>query len=410
MSLAFDYRGRDGAGKLVKGRLDAASEGAVVQRLRGMGVSPIAITEAKAGTGLQTEIKIPGFEKGVGLKDLAIMSRQASTMLTSGLSLLRTLTILADQTENKKLKDILGKVRDDVERGVSFSDAVAKYPVDFPPIMINMIRAGETGGFLDQAMDSIATNFEKEHKLRSTIKSAMTYPVVVLVMSLVAVAIMLIFIVPIFQDMFSSLGGTLPLPTQILVTLSHAMRYIAIPLAIVVVLAWLWWRANKNTERVRAFIDPITLKLPVFGPLQKKIVIARFARNFSNMIGAGVPILQALRIVGEVSNNFVVKRALDNVAEAVRKGESIAVPLAAQSVFPAMVTQMVAVGEDAGSLEIMLEKIAVFYDAEVEATTDALTSLIEPLLIAFLGVVVGGMIIALYMPIFQITNVVQNAS
>jgi len=410
MSLAFDYRGRDGAGKLVKGRLDAASEGAVVQRLRGMGVSPIAITEAKAGTGLQTEIKIPGFEKGVGLKDLAIMSRQASTMLTSGLSLLRTLTILSDQTENKKLKDILGKVRDDVERGVSFSDAVAKYPVDFPPIMINMIRAGETGGFLDQAMDSIATNFEKEHKLRSTIKSAMTYPVVVLVMSLVAVAIMLIFIVPIFQDMFSSLGGTLPLPTQILVTLSHAMRYVAIPLAIVVVLAWLWWRANKNTERVRAFIDPITLKLPVFGPLQKKIVIARFARNFSNMIGAGVPILQALRIVGEVSNNFVVKRALDNVAEAVRKGESIAVPLAAQSVFPAMVTQMVAVGEDAGSLEIMLEKIAVFYDAEVEATTDALTSLIEPLLIAFLGVVVGGMIIALYMPIFQISNVVQNAS
>ncbi|WP_182064372.1 type II secretion system F family protein [Curtobacterium sp. ME12] len=410
MSLAFDYRGRDGAGKLVKGRLDAASEGAVVQRLRGMGVSPIAITEAKAGTGLQTEIKIPGFEKGVGLKDLAIMSRQASTMLTSGLSLLRTLTILSDQTENKKLKDILGKVRDDVERGVSFSDAVAKYPVDFPPIMINMIRAGETGGFLDQAMDSIATNFEKEHKLRSTIKSAMTYPVVVLVMSLVAVAIMLIFIVPIFQDMFSSLGGTLPLPTQILVTLSHAMRYIAIPLAIVVVLAWLWWRANKNTERVRAFIDPITLRLPVFGPLQKKIVIARFARNFSNMIGAGVPILQALRIVGEVSNNFVVKRALDNVADSVRKGESIAVPLAAESVFPAMVTQMVAVGEDAGSLEIMLEKIAVFYDAEVEATTDALTSLIEPLLIAFLGVVVGGMIIALYMPIFQITNVVQNAS
>jgi type IV pilus assembly protein PilC len=410
MSLAFDYRGRDGAGKLVKGRLDAASEGAVVQRLRGMGVSPIAITEAKAGTGLQTEIKIPGFEKGVGLKDLAIMSRQASTMLTSGLSLLRTLTILSDQTENKKLKDILGKVRDDVERGVSFSDAVAKYPVDFPPIMINMIRAGETGGFLDQAMDSIATNFEKEHKLRSTIKSAMTYPVVVLVMSLVAVAIMLIFIVPIFQEMFSSLGGTLPLPTQILVTLSHAMRYVAIPLAVVILLAWLWWRANKNTERVRAFIDPITLKLPVFGPLQKKIVIARFARNFSNMIGAGVPILQALRIVGEVSNNFVVKHALDNVAEAVRKGESIAVPLAAQSVFPAMVTQMVAVGEDAGSLEIMLEKIAVFYDAEVEATTDALTSLIEPLLIAFLGVVVGGMIIALYMPIFQITNVVQNAS
>ncbi|NII41339.1 type IV pilus assembly protein PilC [Curtobacterium flaccumfaciens] len=407
MSLAFDYRGRDGAGKLVKGRVDAASEGAVVQRLRGMGVSPIAITEAKAGTGLQTEIKIPGFEKGVGLKDLAIMSRQASTMLSSGLSLLRALSILADQTENKKLKDILGKVRDEVEQGVSFSDAVGKYPVDFPPIMINMIRAGETGGFLDQAMDSIATNFEKEHKLRSTIKSAMTYPVVVLCMSLASVVIMLVFIVPIFQDMFSSLGGQLPLPTMILVQLSHAMRWGAPVLAVVIAVGWFWYRANKNTDRFRAFRDPIMLRLPIFGSLTKKIVIARFARNFSNMIGAGVPILQALKIVGEVSNNFVVQKALDRVSESVRKGESIAEPLAQEKVFPTMVAQMVAVGEDAGSLETMLEKIAVFYDSEVESTTEALTSLIEPLLIAFLGVVVGGMIIALYLPIFQITSLVH---
>jgi len=407
MSLAYDYRGRDGAGKLVKGRLDASSEGAVVQRLRGMGVSPIAITEAKAGTGLQTEIKIPGCEKGVGLKDLAIMSRQASTMLSSGLSLLRALSILADQTDNKKLKEILGKVRDDVERGVSFSDAVAKYPVDFPPIMINMIRAGETGGFLDQAMDSIATNFEKEHKLRSTIKSAMTYPVVVLVMSLVAVVVMLVFIVPIFQKMFSSLGGQLPLPTMLLVYASHAMVWVGPILLVAIALGWFWWRANKNTDRVRGFVDPIRLRLPVFGELSRKIVIARFARNFSNMIGAGVPILQALQIVGEVSNNFVVQRALERVAESVRKGESIAVPLAAEKVFPEMVSQMVAVGEDAGSLEVMLEKIAEFYDNEVESTTEALTSLIEPLLIAFLGVVVGGMIVALYLPIFKITSLIH---
>lgn len=407
MSLAFDYRGRDGAGKLVKGRLDASSEGAVVQRLRGMGVSPIAITESKAGTGLQTEIKIPGFEKGVGLKDLAIMSRQASTMLTSGLSLLRALSILADQTESKKLKEILGKVRDDVERGVSFSDAVAKFPVEFPPIMINMIRAGETGGFLDQAMDSIATNFEKEHKLRSTIKSAMTYPVVVLVMSLVAVVIMLIFIVPIFQKMFSSLGGQLPLPTMVLVYASNAMVYVGPVLLVAAIAFWVWWRANKNTERVRAFVDPLKLRLPVFGQLNRKIVIARFSRNLSDMIGAGVPILQGLQIAGEVSNNYVVEKALRRVSEAVRKGESIAAPLAKEPIFPAMVSQMVAVGEDAGSLEIMLEKIAAFYDSEVESTTEALTSLIEPLLIAFLGVVVGGMIVALYLPIFQITSLVK---
>lgn len=407
MSLAFDYRGRDGTGKLVKGRLDAASEGAVVQRLRTMGVSPIAITEAKPGTGLQTEIKIPGFEKGVGLKDLAIMSRQASTMLSSGLSLLRALTILADQTDNKKLKDILGKVRDDVERGVSFSDAVAKYPVDFPPIMINMIRAGETGGFLDQAMDSIAANFEKEHKLRSTIKSAMTYPVVVLVMSLLAVVIMLIFIVPIFQDMFASLGGQLPLPTLILVWLSHAMVYVGPVLAVVLVVGWVWWRANRNSERVRGLIDPLKLRLPVFGQLNRKIVMARFSRNLSNMIGAGVPILEALQIAGKVSANIVVERALHRVSESVRKGESIAAPLERETVFPAMVAQMIAVGEDAGSMELMLERIAVFYDNEVEASTEALTSLIEPLLIGFLGVVVGGMIVALYLPIFQISSLVK---
>jgi type IV pilus assembly protein PilC len=409
MSLAFDYRGRDGAGKLVKGKLDAASEGAAVARLRTMGVSPTSLTESKAGTGLQAEIKIPGFEKGIGLKDLSIMARQGSTMLSSGLSLLRALSILADQTESKKLKTVLGKVRDDVEQGVSFSDAVAKFPIDFPPIMINMIRAGETGGFLDQAMDSIATNFEKEYKLRSTIKSAMTYPVVVLVMSLVSVVVMLVFIVPIFAKMFASLGSKLPLPTQLLVDLSHAMVYVGPALAVVLIVGWLWYRVNKNTDRVRGFLDPLKLRVPIFGKLNQKIVIARFARNFSNMIGAGVPILQALQIVGEVSNNFVVQNALDRVADSVRKGESIAGPLQRESVFPQMVSQMVAVGEDAGSMELMLEKIAVFYDDEVEATTEALTSLIEPLLISFLGVVVGGMIIALYLPIFDITSVIQQS-
>jgi type IV pilus assembly protein PilC len=230
---------------------------------------------------------------------------------------------------------------------------------------------------------------------------------VVLVMSLLAVVVMLVFIVPIFQDMFASLGGQLPLPTRILVQLSHAMRWAGPILAVLVVVGWLWYRGNKNTDRFRAFRDPILLRMPVFGQLTKKIVIARFARNFSNMIGAGVPILQALKIVGEVSNNFVVQKALDRVAESVRKGESIAEPLAKENVFPPMVAQMIAVGEDAGSLEVMLEKIAIFYDSEVESTTESLTSLIEPLLIAFLGVVVGGMIVALYLPIFQISSLVK---
>jgi type IV pilus assembly protein PilC len=405
-ALTYAYRGRDSAGKVVKGKVEASSEGAVVTRLRTMGVSPIAISESSS-TGLQREISIPGFNKGVKLKDLAIMSRQMSTMIGSGLSLLRTLSILSEQTENPKLARILTEIREDVETGVSFSDAVGKHSVVLPPIMINMVRAGETGGFLEGALDSLATNFEKEVKLMGTIKSAMTYPVVVLCMSLVAVVVMLTFIVPIFSNMFASLGGKLPLPTQLLVYASHAMVYV-VPIGLVVGIAFaIWWRGNKNTERVRSVVDPIKLKLPVFGSLLTKIAISRFSRNFSNMIGAGVPILTALRIVGEVSGNWVLQRALVTVAESVRQGESIAAPLTEAGVFPAMVTQMIAVGEDSGSLETMLEKIASFYDAEVQATTEALTSLIEPLLIAFLGVVVGGMIVALYLPIFQITSLIH---
>ncbi|KQR44272.1 pilus assembly protein PilC [Frigoribacterium sp. Leaf164] len=407
-AVAYAYKGRDTAGKVVKGKVDASSEGAVITRLRTMGVQPISISEAAAGTGLQREVSIPGLgDKAVKMKDIAVMSRQMATMIGSGLSLLRTLTILADQVESKRLAKIMGEVRDDVETGVSFSDAVGKHDKDFPPLMINMIKAGEVGGFLDKALESTAENFEKEVALRGTIKSAMTYPVVVLVMSLVAVVVMLLFIVPIFQDMFTNLGGKLPLPTMMLVYASQAMPYV-VPVALVLGIVFsIWWRTNKNSVKVRSRLDPLKLKLPVFGVLLRKIAIARFARNFSNMIGAGVPILTALRIVGEVSGNYVLEEALVEVAESVRQGESIAGPLTASGVFPSMVTQMIAVGEDSGSLQTMLEKVADFYDQEVKSTTESLTALIEPLLIAFLGVVVGGMIVALYLPIFQITSLIK---
>ena len=404
---AFAYTGRNAAGKLVKGRVEAPTESAVASRLRGMGVSPVTITEAAAASGLQRDIVIPGFTKQVTLKDLAIMSRQMATMIGSGLSLLRTLTILAEQTGSKPLTKILERVRDDVQTGISTSDAFARHADAFPPLMINMIRAGETGGFLEGALGSIAENFEKEVKLRGTIKSAMTYPVIVLVMAILAVIAMLVFIVPVFQKMFESLGGQLPLPTMMLVYLSRSMVYVVPILAVVGISFAIWWPQNKNTERVRKRLDPIKLKLPVFGDLLKKIAVARFSRNFSNMIGAGVPILQALNIVGETSGNWVIENSLKGVAESVRQGRSIAAPLAEQPVFPAMVTQMIAVGEDAGSLEMMLDKIADFYDQEVEAATEQLTAMIEPLMVAFLGVVVGGMIVALYLPIFNIATLIK---
>ncbi|MCU1570080.1 MAG: pilus assembly protein PilC [Naasia sp.] len=403
----YVHRSRNSSGKLIKGKLDAPSESAALGKLRTMGLAPVAIGEWTRGTGLQREIEIPGLSKGVGLKDLAVVSRQLATMLSAGLSLLRTLTILGSQTDNKKLAGILAKVTEDVETGTAFSVALAAHPKVFPPLMINMIRAGETGGFLDSALASIATNFEKEAKLRAQIKSAMTYPVMVLLMSLVAVIAMLLFIVPVFQNMFEGLGGQLPLPTMALVVLSQNMVW-ALPLLLVITVAGgFWWRANKHKEAVRKLVDPVKLKMPVFGALATKIAVARFTRNFSDMIGAGVPILTALNVVGSTSGNWVLETAAHNMGESVRQGRPIAEQLAQEKVFPPMVTQMVAVGEDSGALETMLLKVSEFYDAEIEATTAALTSLIEPLLIAFLGVVVGGMIVALYMPIFNIATLVH---
>lgn len=404
---AFVYTGRNGAGKLVKGSVDAVSEAAVVSRLMGMGLSPVAIAPASNATGLRREIQIPGFKKRVKLKELAVMSRQMATMIGAGLSLLRTLNILAEQTEGSTLAKILAKVRDDVETGVSTSDAFAKHAEVFPPLMVSMVRAGEAGGFLEGALDAVAVNFEKEVALKGKIKAALTYPVIVLIMSLISVVAMLVFIVPVFQKMFASLGGKLPLPTLMLVYLSHAMVWVG-PLMIAAFIAFgIWWPKNKNTERIRKRIDPLKLKLPIFGLLLKKIAVARFSRNFADMIGAGVPILRALQIVGETSGNWVIQESLERVSDSVRQGHSLSGPLADQPVFPPMVTQMIAVGEDAGSLETMLNKIADFYDQEVEASTEQLTAMIEPLMVAFLGVVIGSMVIALYLPIFNISKLIK---
>lgn len=400
--LTYAYKGRDGSGKIVKGKVEAPSEAAVVTRLRTMSISPIEVEPSTGGTGLQMELNIAFLEKRVKLKDLAVMARQMATMVGAGLSLLRTLTILSEQTENKKLARTLAAVRGLVETGTSLSDALARQGRVFPPIMVHLVRAGELGGFLDQSLESIAATFEKDVQLRQTIKSALTYPVVVLIMALLSVVGMVTFIVPVFENMFKSLGGQLPLPTQILVTVSHNMIWIGPLLAALIIGFAIWWSRHKYDEKVRAFVDPWRLKLPVFGMLFRKVAIARFTRNFGTMIHSGVPILQALSIVGETSGNWVIENALRKVQDSVRSGRSIAAPLAEEPVFPSMVTQMIAVGEDSGSMEQMLAKVADFYDEEVQTTTEQLTSLIEPLMIAVIGVIIGGMIIALYMPIFTI--------
>ncbi|WP_375400995.1 type II secretion system F family protein [uncultured Amnibacterium sp.] len=404
---SFAYRARDTTGKVTKGRVDAVTEAAAVARMRGMGLAPLQVVEARENSGLNREITLGFLRQRVGLKDLTIMSRQMATLVSSGLSLLRTLDILSEQTDSAPLTTTLVRVRTDVESGSSISDAFARHPDVFPSIMVNMVRAGETGGFLDKALASVALTFEKDVKLRSTIKSAMTYPVVVLVIAVVAVIGMMVFVVPIFQKMFAGLGGTLPLPTLILIWLSQAMVWVVPALIVVFVLAAFWWRRNRRKEAVRSRFDRLRLRIPVFGPLLAKIAIARFARNFASMVGSGVPVLRSLAIVGETSGSWVIEHALQSVQDSVRAGNSIAAPLRKEPVFPPMVVQMIAVGEDSGALEPMLNRVADFYDDEVQATTEALTSLIEPLLIVVIGVVIGGMIIALYLPIFNIYSLLK---
>jgi type IV pilus assembly protein PilC len=402
----FEYVLRDAQGKTQKARIEAPSETAVSARLRSMGLAPLSIREVKTG-GLNAEFKIPGFSDRIPLKAVSIMARQLATMIQSGLSLLRALNILEEQTENKPLARKLMDVRTDVETGVSLSAALGRHPETFPPIMVNMVRAGEVGGFLDRVLVSIAENFESSVRLRSKVRSAMTYPVAVFVIAIAAVSGMLLFIVPVFSKMYGDLGGKLPPLTQFLVTLSSLMRYTAIPGIILIFVIVVQWQRNKRKLKFREVVEPLYLKAPVFGALAKKIALARFTRNFGAMIRAGVPMLQALEIVGEASGNVVIERAVRDVRESVRTGNSLAGPLRDHAVFPAMVVQMIAVGEDTGALDQMLEKIAEFYDQEVESTTEALTSLIEPLMIAVLGGLVGVMIIGLYQPIFGIFGLIN---
>ncbi|GAA3821514.1 type II secretion system F family protein [Cellulomonas soli] len=402
----YEYAVRDRAGKLVKGRVEAPNQAAVANRLREMGLAAVSISEVSTG-GLNAEIKIPGFSDKITLKDLAIMARQLATMIDSGLSLLRALAILADQTESKPLAKVLGQVRNDVEVGVSFSAALQKHTAVFPPLMINMVKAGEVGGFLDEVLVSVANNFEAEVKLRGKIKSAMTYPVVVFVIAIVATIGMLLFIVPVFAGMFTNLGGELPLPTKILMMCAAFVKWTIIPTIIGFAVFSVWWGKHKNDRGIRERVDPLKLKMPVFGKLFQKIAVARFTRNFGTMIHSGVPLLQALDIVGETSGNLVIERAAKAVQESVRRGESLAGPLSQHPVFPPMVVQMMAVGEDTGALDTMLGKVADFYDQEVEATTEQLTSLIEPLMIVVIGAIIGTMVIAMYMPIFGVFDLIQ---
>ena len=352
MATTFKYSVRDRAGKLQTGTLEADSQAMVATRLKGMGYATLSIAETNVG--VQREIKIPGFGGKVKLKELAVFSRQFATMINSGLSLLRALTILCEQTDGKELARVLRVVRSDVETGNSLSSAMGKHPAAFPLLMVNMTKAGEVGGFLDSVMLQIAENYEADVKLKGKIKSAMTYPTVVFFIAMLAVTGMLLFIVPIFAKMFSTLGGQLPAPTRVLVFLSAALKTTAPFLLVGLIAAVVVWGKVKRKEQVRNVVDPLKLKLPVFGTLFGKIALSRFARNLGTMMSSGVPILQSLDIVADTTGNIVLARAVRDVQDSVRNGESLSKPLENHKIFPPMVVQMMAVGEDTGALDTML--------------------------------------------------------
>lgn len=398
----FVYRAVDPrGGSVVKGTVEAASESAVTGKLKAQGLTPLEVT-LKSNTGLNREIKLPGGSKHVSARTLAVFSRQMAGLINAGLPLMRTLTILIEQTEDKKLQPALIQVQADVESGSSFSAALARHPQTFPPLMLSIVKVGEAGGFLGGALSSIADNYQREAELQNKIRAAVTYPAIVLVIAIIGVLVMVTFVVPIFEGMFAGLGSELPLPTQILVTISKNMWWIFPAIALAVIAGLVWWRANKHTEQMRRVVDPLKLKMPVFGKLATKIAVARFSRNLSMMLNAGVPIIQALAIVGQASNNWKIEQAVRDVQESIRQGRSFAAPLAKADVFPSMVPQMVSVGEESGTLVEMLSSIADFYEDEVETATSQLSSTIEPILIVGLGIVIGGMVVSLYLPIFTL--------
>ena len=401
----YIYTARRERGAPIRGEIVADSRAAVVAELRRKGLTLVALEEKRGLPDLRALLEA---SQRVKLRDKAIFARQFATMINSGLPVLRALYVLEEQTEHKGFRKIIRQVREDVESGMALSDAMEKHPAAFDRLYVAMVRAGEASGALDQTLIRLASQLEKDDALRRQIKSAMAYPVLIACFAICVFVGLLVFIIPMFVKMYSDLGGELPLLTRIMMGLSNLIAhwwFVLFP-----VLGLVAWSLNrlKNTEQGRRAWDRMKLNLPMkLGPVVQKIAVARFARTFATLFGAGVPILQAVEITGKTSGNTVIEDALMQVKENIRAGESIAKPLGKVSVFPPMVTQMIAIGEETGALDSMLNKIADFYETEIDAAVKSLTSIIEPIMMLFVGGLVGICVISMYLPIFQMMNLVK---
>ena len=399
----YKWAGVNRAGKKVKGEMEAPDEEAVKTILRRQRIEPTKVK--KAPKDLFENVTF--LKQKVTEKDVVLFTRQFATMIDAGLPLVQCLDILAGQMDNKTFKQVIRKIKQDVESGATFADALKKHPKVFDELFVNLVAAGEVGGILDTIMNRLAAYIEKVMKLKKKVKGAMVYPVVVLVVAVAVVAVLLLFVIPIFKKMFEDMGGGLPAPTQIVIDISEWVKsYFLFIMAVVVVLIVALNRFYA-TRRGRALIDDLMLRIPVIGDLLKKVAVARFTRTLGTMIQSGVPILDGLDIVAKTAGNKTVEAAILKTRASIAEGRTIADPLAESGVFPAMVVQMIAVGEATGALDAMLSKIADFYDEEVDAAVDALTSLIEPFMMIFLGATIGGLIIAMYLPVFKLAGTVD---
>ena len=402
----FNYTAKDAGGRTVKGAIEAPDKKQALDLLRGKGLLILKLEEVRAGAGIFSALKLKG-KGSVKLDELVILSRQLATMIDSGIPVVSALDILSEQSDSPVLKNTLSEIRDSVNTGSSLSDAMSKHSGVFSTFFVSMVRAGESSGTLDDILDRVASYLEKTNALQKKIKSALIYPAVVSFMALAITLVMILKVIPVFKDIFAGFGAKLPGPTQFLINLSdfmtgHFIMFVAILVTIFVLIKW-----YMSTDAGKLNIDRLKLKAPVFGPLFKKVAISKFSRTLSTLIQSGVPILAALEIVAKTADNLVVEKAVYSVKNNVREGESVAAPLAKSGIFPPMVTRMVSVGEKSGELEKMLVKIADFFDEQVDTSVEGLTSMIEPLIIAFLGIIIGGIVLCMFLPIFKISTIIS---
>ena len=402
----FAWEGINNKGKKVSGVIDAKDSQAVFNMLKAQKITPNAKRIREAGKGFEMEIKIPGLGPKVKSKDVVVFTRQFATMIDAGLPLVQAFDILAKQHENKAFRKMLIGVKEAVETGGTLSEGLAKHPEGFDDLYVNMVAAGENGGILDIILERLAIHQEKAMKLKREIKTAMIYPAVVISAAVIVTAVLLVFVIPTFAKLFADFGAALPLPTQMVINLSNFVVANAILIfgSLLALIVFLW--RFLHTPRGQEVVHPILLKLPIFGDIIKKVSVARFTRTLGTMLSSGVPILEALNICSRTAGNKVVERDVQRARVAISEGKSMVEPLSESAVFPPMVVQMIGVGESTGALDAMLQKIAEFYEDEVDNAVGAMKQLIEPLMILVLGVIVGGLVIAMYLPIFRMGSVV----